>query len=72
MAKVRRIDVGFAGGQSLTLRATESNWDEIVKALGDEGAGRILTVRTEDSEVALDLAQVVFVRRETDEHKVGF
>jgi hypothetical protein len=72
MAKQKRIDVGFSGGQSLTLRASNDVWDEIVKALGDERSPRMLTVTSEDSEVAIDLAQVVFVRRDTDDHKVGF
>jgi hypothetical protein len=72
MAKQKRIDVGFTGGQSLTLRASNDVWDEIVKALGDERSSRILTVTTEESEVAIDLSQVVFVRRDTDDHKVGF
>ena len=41
-------------------------------ALGDEKANRWFELKTEDSEVALDLAQIVYVRLDTEEHRVGF
>jgi hypothetical protein len=72
MAKAQRIDVGFTGGLTLALRAEPGVWDEIIGALNDGRSERVLKVTTEESEVAIDLAQVAYVRRDTDDHKVGF
>ena len=71
-SEVKRIDVGFQGGQVLALRATEEAYDELVKALDGDGRGRWHTLKTQDSEVLIDLPQVVYVRRDTEEHRVGF
>ncbi len=70
MAEIKRIDIGFQGGQVLTTRVTDDEYDELVRALGDEE--RWHKLRTQDSEVTLDLPQVVYVRLDTEEHKVGF
>ena len=70
MAEVKRIDVGFSGGQVLTLRATKEAYDELVTALG--GDGRWHQLRTQDAEVVIDLPQVVYVRRDAEEQRVGF
>ena len=72
MAVIKRIDIGFAGGQILSIRATKDEYDEFVAALGAETRERFHTLKTEDSEVVLDLPQVVYVRRDTEEHKIGF
>ena len=71
-AEVKRIDVGFQGGQILALRATQDAYDELVKALDGDAKGRWHTLKTQDSEVLIDLPQVVYVRRDTEEHRVGF
>ncbi len=67
-----RIDLGFSGGQVLPLRATGEAWDELVSALSGDAGGRWHTLKTADSEVLIDLPQVVYVRRDTEEHRVGF
>jgi hypothetical protein len=72
MAEVGRIDVGFQGGQVLPLRATKEAYEGLVKALDGEGSGRWHKLETQDSEVLIDLPQVVYVRRDTEEHRVGF
>jgi hypothetical protein len=71
---VKRIDIGFHGGQVLPVRVTTEEYDGLRKALGDgdEKAERWWELKTQDSEVAVDLAQVVYVRLDTDEHRVGF
>jgi hypothetical protein len=66
------MDVGFAGGQVLVVRVSVEAYDTLVKALQGDGQGRWHTLTTEDSEVVIDLPQVVYVQREGDEHKVGF
>lgn len=72
VVEIKRIDVGFTGGQVLSLRATIDAYDELVKALDGEARDRWHRLKTEDSEVLIDLPQVVYVRRDAEEHKVGF
>ena len=69
--EIKRIDVGFQA-QVLSLRATQEAYDELLKALSSDDRRGWHTVKTQDSEVAIDLAQVVYVRRDTEEHRVGF
>ncbi len=72
MAEIKRIDIGFSGGQVLPLRCTKEAYDELLAALEGDGRGRWHKLGSEDSEVMLDLPQVVYVRRDTEEHRVGF
>jgi hypothetical protein len=67
----KRVDVGFAGGQVLSVRMQESVYGELRTEIERKGHGWY-TLRTEDSEVAVDLEQVVYVRLETERHRVGF
>ncbi len=71
-ARAKRMDIGFAGGQVLSVRVTLEAHAELIKALEGEGKDRWHTLKAEDSEIAIDLPQVVYVQREGDEHKVGF
>ena len=50
----------------------DEEYQGLRKALGNEKADRWYELKTQDSEVAVDLAQVVYVRLDTDEHRVGF
>ena len=70
MADVKRIDLGFSGGQVLPVRVATEAYDELIGAL--DGRDRWHTLKAEDAEVRLDLAQLVYVRSDTEEHKVGF
>ena len=70
--QVKRVDIGFEGGQVLPVRVTTVEYDGLRRALGNEKAERWFELKTQDSEVALDLAQVVYVRLDTEEHRVGF
>jgi hypothetical protein len=65
----RRIGVGFQGGQVLALRVTDDQLRALNKALGSSGWHEI---DTDEGPVRLDLAQVVYVRSESDELRVGF
>ena len=67
----RRIDIGFQGGQVLSVRVSQDVHDAFRKALSDSSAGWF-ELHTQDSEVHIDLSQVVYVRLDTDEHRVGF
>jgi hypothetical protein len=68
----RRIDIGFQGGQVLPVRVTQEAHDAFKKALSDSGSERWFELQTQDSDVHIDLSQVVYVRLDTEEHRVGF
>ena len=68
---MRRGAVGFAGGQVLSLRLSDQQLAELRKTL-HEGRERWHEVEAADGAVLLDLGQVVYVRVESDEHRVGF
>jgi hypothetical protein len=68
--KPRRVDIGFQGGQQVALRLTQDAYDALRRAIED--GPRWHTVPSEDSEVAVDLSQVVFVRLDTEQQRVGF
>ena len=65
-----RVDIGFTGGQVLALRLEKKAFEELRKAV--EGDKRFYDVDAGDSNVTLDLAQVVYLRVETEDHRVGF
>jgi hypothetical protein len=68
---VRRTAVGFQGGQVLSLRLP----DEVLTSLREtlkEGKERWVEVEASDGAVLVDVGQVVYLRVESDEHRVGF
>jgi hypothetical protein len=69
---VRRAAIGFQGGQVLSLRITDETLAELRKALPQGSNGGWQEVEAADGAVVLDLDQVVYLRVESDEHRVGF
>jgi hypothetical protein len=65
----RRVSVGFQGGQTLALRVTEEQLEGLYRALGDGGWHEL---ETEDGPVRLYLGQVVYVRTDNEDQRVGF
>ncbi len=65
-----KVDVGFVGGQVLALRLDKAVFDDLRKAV--EGDRRFYDLDAGDSDVTLDLSQVVYLRVETEDHRVGF
>jgi hypothetical protein len=67
-------DIGFQGGQVLSLRTADEAYRKLVDALAEPAAGaaRWHTVELGDEQLQLDLSQVVYVRRETSTRAVGF
>ena len=65
-----RVDIGFTGGQVLALRLDKGVFDELRKAT--QGEARFYDVDAGESTVTLDLSQVVYLRVETEDHRVGF
>ena len=70
--KPKRVDVGFSGGQVLALRMSPEAHDSLRQALEAGGDGGWHQVDTEDSQVNVDLSKVVYVRLDTEQHRVGF
>jgi hypothetical protein len=68
----RRIDIGFQGGQVLPARVKQSVYEALSGALTDERSNRWFDLETQDSKIAIDLSQVVYVRIDTEEQRVGF
>ena len=72
MADSKRIDVGFQGGQTLSIRADAEALTKLLKALEDDKSGRWHTLEAPETTVLIDLSQVVYVQRESGDQKVGF
>ena len=68
---IRRITVGLIAMQTLDLRVTDEAYDELRKALESDNPGWH-TVKTQDSEVFIDLSKVSYVSLASQEHRVGF
>ena len=68
----RRIDIGFQGGLVLSVRVIKDALDAFRKALSDSGSDRWFELKTQDSDVHIDLSQVVYVRLDTEDARVGF
>ncbi len=71
-ATVRRAAIGFQGGQVLSLRISEDKLGELRQVLAQGNGAGWREVEATDGAVVLDLAQVVYLRVESDEHRVGF
>lgn len=71
-ADVKRADIGFEGGQVLAVRLSPDSYNALHSALSDESGGRWHELKTADSDIAVDLSKVVYVRVETEEQRVGF
>ena len=65
----QRISVGFQGGQVLSARVVPDELKKLRRALDGGGWHEL---GTEEGTVALNLAQVVYVNVDSDEHTVGF
>jgi hypothetical protein len=70
MAGVEIVEIGFSGGQVIAVRLTPAKLKELRKTL--EKAQGWADLETENGVIALDLAQVVFVRTDAPAHSVGF
>jgi hypothetical protein len=64
-----QASIGFQASPPLGLRVEQSDLDALLAALGGEGWHDL---PTSDGSVRLNLQHVLWVRTETDEHKVGF
>ncbi|HEX4720814.1 MAG TPA: hypothetical protein VH300_19995 [Thermoleophilaceae bacterium] len=70
-AEVQRITIGLEGPQVLDLRVTDEAYQDLRSAL-QGGTPGWHTIPTQEAEVYVDLAKVVYVSLASQEHRVGF
>jgi hypothetical protein len=66
----RRVEVGFVGGQAISIRVSEKTYENLRKAV--QGGTGWYEVESLEGPVAVNLGQIVFVKLDTGDHKVGF
>jgi hypothetical protein len=69
MPDSQRVEIGFEGGQVISVRLAEDALRDLRAQLG---AGGWHDLDTDDGVLALDRAKVAFLRVDSGEHKVGF
>jgi hypothetical protein len=65
-----KASIGFAGGQVLAVRVSAQALEQLGAELA--AARGWVELEIEDGSVRLDLAQVAYVRVDSDEPRVGF
>jgi hypothetical protein len=68
----QRITIGFAGGQVLAVRCPAAAVADLHAALAGSASNRWYSLACEDGTVSLDLAQVAYVRGDSEDSRVGF
>jgi hypothetical protein len=66
---MKRIEIGFGGGQVMSVRLDDEALNGLRKSLGKDGWH---SLESEDGPVSLDLSEVVFVREAAGPHSIGF
>ncbi len=69
MADRIKIEIGFDGGQALTVTAPEGEVDELQRGIGGDGA---VTLEADDGRYTVALKRVTYLRRFAREAQVGF
>ncbi len=69
MASNRSISIGFQASMPIAIRVSQEQLDALLGALGGEGWH---DVEGDDGTVRLNLANVLWVRADRSEHRVGF
>jgi hypothetical protein len=69
MAEFVRIEIGFDGGQSLSMLVSPESADDLERGIGEEGS---VSLDAEDARYVIALRRVVYLRRFLREARVGF
>jgi hypothetical protein len=69
MADFIRIEIGFDGGQSLSMLVSADSADELERGIGEDGS---VSLDAEDARYVIALRRVVYLRRFLREARVGF
>jgi hypothetical protein len=75
--EMKRIEIGFGGGQVMSARLESRHLDALRQALASidklaSEAASWYELESEDGAISLDLRQVVFVRVAAAPHTIGF
>lgn len=65
----QRVTIGFSGAQVLAVRMEDDALDGLLQALKP---GDWHDLNVDGGTIRLNLSEVVYVRTERDEHRVGF
>lgn len=69
MAEAQRVEIGFEGGQVVSVRLADDELKELRKQVEKGGW---YDVKTDDGVLAVHLGKVTFLRIDAGEHRVGF
>ena len=69
MAEHVRIEIGFDGGQSLSMLVSPESVNQLERGIGGEGS---VTLDAEDGEYVVNLRRVVYLRKFRRDPRVGF
>jgi hypothetical protein len=77
MPDLKRVSIGFGGGQTAAIRLSEEQLDELRQALTSTNklsseSASWYELEAEDGPVSLDLREVVFLRVEGAAATIGF
>jgi hypothetical protein len=66
---IQRISIGFHAAPPIDMRVKQAAFDALKEALP---GGEWHDVETEDGVVTVNLSQVIYLRTDAAEHRVGF
>jgi hypothetical protein len=69
MGEAQRVEIGFEGGQVVSVRLADDALQDLRKQLEKGGW---YDVKTEDGVLSVYLGKVAFLRIDSGEHRVGF
>jgi hypothetical protein len=69
MAEAHRVEIGFEGGQVVSVRMTDDELKDLRKQVEKGGW---YDVKTEEGVLAVYLGKVAYLRIDSGEHRVGF
>lgn len=69
MADAQRVEIGFEGGQVISVRLSDDELKELRKQVE---RGGWYDVKTEDGVLAVYVGKVTYLRIDSGEHRVGF
>jgi hypothetical protein len=69
MADAHKVEIGFEGGQVISVRLTDDELKDLRKQV-EKGGWH--DVKVEDGVLALYVGKIAFLRIDSDEHRVGF
>jgi hypothetical protein len=69
MADQVRVEIGFDGGQSLSMLVSSESADELERGIGSEGS---VSLDAEDARYIVAVRRIVYLRRFRRDARVGF